>query len=82
MRKSAGHLAGDLMEPLGYELIGPRRPSPPIRSVIWRLPAFVLHDVRMFKQSGKVRDTLHLLVGRLRRPETGPSGERRVNKGR
>lgn len=75
-------VAGDLMEQLGYEPIGPRRPSPPIRSVIWRMQAFVLHYVRMFKRLGKVRDNLYLLVGRLRRPGTGPSGERRVTEGR
>ena len=73
-------VAADLMEQLGYEPIGPRRPSPPIRSVFWRIQSFVLHYLRMFKRMGKVRDNLHLLLGRLRRPR-GRDGVVRTDAG-
>ena len=59
-------VAWDLMEELGYEPLGPRRPSPPIRAGLWRAQSLIRHYTRMFRRLDKVRDNLILLLGRFR----------------
>ena len=60
-------VAADLMIELGYELTGPIRPLPRIRSFIWKMETLGIHYVRMFQGSKRWKDNSRLLVAKTRR---------------